>query len=131
MKSNSIKYIWASKDRYTASTTVYEKTHPSGMVERVTVEETRVLYPKLHQIMQGKYQPTVISKQRTLISGRTGKTIKPRTKYWTASQSGFGGRGTERDSLGGFWTGQFETYYQKAKVTASVNDLLNAGFVKG
>jgi hypothetical protein len=100
------------------------------MMERVTVEETKVLHPKLHQIMHGKYQPAVISKQRTLVSGKTGKAIKPRAQYWTASQSGFGGRGTERDSLGGLWTGGFVTYYKKSEVTASVNDLIKSGFVK-
>ena len=122
-------YYWASGDRYTASSTVWERTSNSG-VERVTVEEVRVLRPKSQQIFVGPFGPRVVSRSTTLYNKATGKAVKPRTTYWTVSQCGFGGRGTKHDPLGGFWTGQFETYYDQKTVSASVNDLLDAGFAR-
>jgi hypothetical protein len=122
------KHVWASGDRYTKSYTRYEKTHKSGMVERVGIEEVRLLHPRLEQLQAREFGPRVISRKTTLYNTRTHKAIKPRTAYWTATQSGHGGKGAEGDKLGGFWTGGFQTYYLRSSVNASIKDLVAAGF---
>jgi hypothetical protein len=122
--------VWASGDRYTASNTVYERTHPSGMVERITIEEVRILKPRLHKFRVGEFGPLVVSMNTILYNRRTKKPVKPRHKYWTVSQSGFGGKGTKGDVLGGFWTGSLVTHYDKKIVAGQVGDLIANGFAR-
>ena len=122
------EFVWDSGNRCTVSNTVYERTHPSGMVERIGIEEVRLLKPKIHQLMAKWHGPVVVSATTILYNSRTKKPVKPRHKYWTVSQSGYGGKGTERDKLGGFWTGRMETHYDKKEVNAQVHDLIAHGF---
>jgi hypothetical protein len=128
MATKVAQKLWASGDRRTAWTRLYVKVHPSGMTERITIEEVCVAHPRRQKIQALEFGPNVISRSTPLFNRKTGRPSTVRTRYWTVSQSGSGGAGTAQDKLGGFWTGGFSNHYRLAAIKAQERDLLENGF---
>ena len=120
--------LWASGDRYTEWGRKYQLTHPDGTVETYTVECTHLAHPRRDQIMQTEFGVRVVDRKRRLFDRRTGKAIKPRSRYYSFSQSFHGGPGVARDALGGFNTGQLVELVTESRFEKAIKVLVDGGF---
>jgi len=120
--------LWTSQDRYTDWGKRFELTHPDGTIETYVVECVKVAYPRKQQIMKTEFGVRVIDRYRPLLDGKTGRPVKPRTKYFTFAQSFHDGPNSKRDSLGGFSSGEFITIVNNRKATTLIFDLESRGF---
>ncbi|KKN03610.1 hypothetical protein LCGC14_1105980 [marine sediment metagenome] len=120
--------LWASKDRYTEWERRYSRTHPDGTIEIVTVESTHLAHPRKQQVMMTEYGARVIDRDRRLVNRKTGRPIRPRTRYYTLSQSFRGGPSANGDALGGFNTGGMTELISKARFDKAIKSLATDGF---
>lgn len=120
--------LWASGDRYTEWGRKYQLTHPDGTVETYLVECTRLAHPRRDQIMQTEMGIRVIDRKRRLLDKRTGKPVKPRIRYYSFSQSFYGGPAANGDALGGFNTGSFVELVTKGRFNKALKILESSGF---
>ncbi len=121
--------LWASGDRYTEWTRTYEKTHEDGTVQVYKVESTRLAHPRKHQIMRTRFGIRVLDRSRHVYDSDR-KLMKPRSHYWTFSESFHGGPGARGDSLGGFTTGRMTEVLERKAFDEVVAELIEKGFVQ-
>lgn len=123
-----MKRLWASGDRYTEWGRKYQLSHSDGTVETYTVECTRLAHPRRDQFMRREFSVDVIARDRPLIDRKTGKRIRPRSRYWSFSQSFHGGPAAAGDVLGGFNTGRLVEIVTLRRFNKVVKALLKGGF---
>ncbi|KKM03993.1 hypothetical protein LCGC14_1768780 [marine sediment metagenome] len=124
----ALKRLWASGDRYTEWGRKYQLSHPDGTIETYVVECTRLAHPRRDQFMRRDVCIDVIPRKRQLVDRATGKPIKPRSRYWSFSQSFHGGPAAAGDGLGGFNTGRFVEVVTLSRFNKAIREMLKVGF---